>query len=566
MIQHLSIKNYATVEHLEIEFSSNLTAISGETGAGKSIILGGLSLALGDRADKGIVRFGNNKTEITAVFDVSEIAESRHWLIKNELIDSDNPECCVVRRVIGSDGRSKGFINGTLSPMMHLKTLGEMLVDIHSQHEHQSLLKRATHQRLLDEFGVPEKLREELEGSYKSWQKNNQLLSELRSSKSTDQANEQLLRYQLSELDELALIHNEFEALEAQHRNLSNADETILGLQASLELCAGKENNHNDDVKSMLEKTISHLTSLKHTDEAVDAVLQVIENASIQIDEAVSDLRRLLDGIQTDPRELEKVNNRIGVLHETARKHKVKPNALVELAEEIRRRLTAFSLEDSELEKLADENVRLKERYEKVAARISKERIKAAKSLEASVNRQLKKLGMQHAQFFVTLTPIEYQKPNATGLEIIEFLVTTNSGQPPGPLSKIASGGELSRISLAIQVSTAQTTQTPSLVFDEVDVGIGGGIAKVVGELLRHLGQHSQILCVTHQAQVAAQCHNHFFVEKSDSGDGPNQVVTQIRQLNKLDRIEEIARMLGGSEFSKESLAHAKTLFASPQK
>ena len=201
MIQHLSIKNYATVEHLEIEFSPNLTAISGETGAGKSIILGGLSLALGDRADKGIVRFGNNKTEITAVFDVSEIAESRHWLIKNELIDSDNPECCVVRRVIGSDGRSKGFINGTLSPMMHLKTLGEMLVDIHSQHEHQSLLKRATHQRLLDEFGVPEKLREELEGSYKSWQKNNQLLSELRSSKSTDQANEQLLRYQLSELD-----------------------------------------------------------------------------------------------------------------------------------------------------------------------------------------------------------------------------------------------------------------------------------------------------------------------------------------------------------------------------
>ena len=185
-----------------------------------------------------------------------------------------------------------------------------------------------------------------MEGSYKSWQKNNQLLSELRSSKSTDQANEQLLRYQLSELDELALIHNEFEALEAQHRNLSNADETILGLQASLELCAGKENNHNDDVKSMLEKTISHLTSLKHTDEAVDAVLQVIENASIQIDDAVSDLRRLLDGIQTDPRELEKVNNRIGVLHETARKHKVKPNALVELAEEIRRRLTAFSLED----------------------------------------------------------------------------------------------------------------------------------------------------------------------------------------------------------------------------
>lgn len=566
MIQHLSIKNYATVEHLEIEFSPNLTAISGETGAGKSIILGGLSLALGDRADKGIVRFGNNKTEITAVFDVSEIAESRHWLIENELIDSDNPECCVVRRVIGSDGRSKGFINGTLSPMMHLKTLGEMLVDIHSQHEHQSLLKKATHQRLLDEFGVPEKLREELESSYKSWQKNNQLLSELRSSKSTDQANEQLLRYQLSELDELALIHNEFEALEAQHRNLSNADEIILGLQASLELCAGKENNHNDGVKSMLEKTISHLTSLKHTDEAVDAVLQVIENASIQIDEAVSDLRRLLDGVQTDPRELEKVNNRIGVLHETARKHKVKPNALVELAEEIRRRLTAFSLEDSELEKLADENVRLKERYEKVAAKISKERIKAAKSLEASVNRQLKKLGMQQAQFFVTLTPIEYQKPNATGLEIIEFLVTTNSGQPPGPLNKIASGGELSRISLAIQVSTAQTTQTPSLVFDEVDVGIGGGIAKVVGELLRRLGQHSQILCVTHQAQVAALCHNHFFVEKSDSGDGPNQVVTQIRQLNKLDRIEEIARMLGGSEFSKESLAHAKTLFASPQK
>jgi DNA repair protein RecN (Recombination protein N) len=238
----------------------------------------------------------------------------------------------------------------------------------------------------------------------------------------------------------------------------------------------------------------------------------------------------------------------------------------VELAEKIRGQLTAFSLEDSELEHLTDEDTRLQDKYKKVAAKISKERNKTAKSLETSVNQQLKKLGMQHAQFFVALTPLEYQKPSPSGLEMIEFLVSTNPGQSPGPLNKIASGGELSRISLAIQVSTAQTTQTPSLVFDEVDVGIGGGIAKVVGELLRRLGEHSQILCVTHQAQVAGQCHNHFFVEKIDSGDGTNQVVTQIRQLKEPGRIEEIARMLGGDESSKESLAHAKTLFASQKK
>lgn len=566
MIQQLLIQNYATVERLEIEFSSNLSAISGETGAGKSIILGGLSLALGDRADKGIVRFGSKKAEITAVFDVSEIAEAKHWLIENELIDSDNPSCCAVRRVVGSDGRSKGFINGTLSPMMHLKTLGEMLVDIHSQHEHQSLLKKATHQRLLDGFGIPEKVREELELSYRRWQKNNQLLNELRTNKGTDQANQQLLRYQLSELDELTLLDNEFETLEKQHRSLSNADETILSLQAALELCAGKENNLNDDVKGMLEKTISLLTNLKDIDEDIGSVLQIIESASIQIDEAVNDLRRLLDGIQTDPNELEKTNNRIGVLHETARKHRVKPNALVELAETIRVQLKAFNLEDSELEHLDNENTRLQDKYKKAAARISKERHKTAKNLEASVNQQLKKLGMQHAEFFVALTPLEYQKPSPTGLEMIEFLVSTNPGQSPGPLNKIASGGELSRISLAIQVSTAQTTQTPSLVFDEVDVGIGGGIAKVVGELLRQLGEHSQILCVTHQAQVAGQCHNHFFVEKIESGDGTNQVVTQISQLNESGRIEEIARMLGGDDFSKESLAHAKKLFASQKK
>ena len=563
MIQQLLIQNYATVEHLEIEFSSNLSAISGETGAGKSIILGGLSLALGDRADKGIVRFGSPKAEITAVFDVSKINEAKQWLIENELIDSDNPNCCAVRRVVGNDGRSKGFINGSLSPMMHLKTLGEMLVDIHSQHEHQSLLKKATHQRLLDGFGVPEKVREELESSHKSWQKNNQLLNELRTNKSADQANQQLLSYQLSELDELTLLDNEFENLEKQHRRLSNADETILSLQAALELCAGKETNLNDDVKSMLEKAISLLANLKDTDERFGSVLQIIESASIQIDEAVNDLRRLLDGIQTDPNELEKINSRIGVLHETARKHRVKPNSLVELAGKIRGQLTAFSLEDSELEHLSNEDTRLQDKYKKVAARISKERHKIAKSLETSVNQHLKKLGMQHAQFFVALTPIEYQKPSPTGLEMIEFLVSTNPGQSPGPLNKIASGGELSRISLAIQVSTAQTTQTPSLVFDEVDVGIGGGIAKVVGELLRRLGEHSQILCVTHQAQVAGQCHNHFFVEKINRGDGTNQVVTQIRQLNKAGRIEEIARMLGGDDFSKESLAHANKLFAS---
>ncbi len=554
MLQHLSISNYATVETLEIEFAPGMSVITGETGAGKSIILGALGLTLGDRADKTVIRTGASKVDISAEFDTRRIGSASDWLSEQELSNEDDPGLCILRRVVGSDGRSRAFINGANVTLANLKTLGEMLLDIHSQHEHQSLLRRSTHQRLLDEYAVQEKLLANLRSTFKQWQQNHRQLEELQSSSEESSAESQLLAYQLTELEEMEIGDDEIAELEAEFKTLSSADETLASVSAALNACREDENGN---ASSQIHHALTALRELPDSHKAIAGIIELLETAAIQLDEAVTELNAFNDQFEADPERLEQVNERLSALHKLARKHRIKPEELPLLISDLRDQLARFENSDAELEQLRENDRLLQEQFQQLARDVSQQRHKGASKLAKAVNKQLHDLGMPHASLAVDLKAVESDLPMAQGLETVEFLVSTNPGQAPAGLAKIASGGELSRISLAIQVITAQTSQVPSLVFDEVDVGIGGGVARVVGELLRRLGERTQILCVTHQAQVAGQAHHHFFVSKQSKG---KQTLTQIHSLSGDEVVREVARMLGGEEFSAESLAHAEKM------
>ena len=555
MLHELSIRNFATVESLQIEFNPGMSVITGETGAGKSVILGALSLTLGDRADKGAVRSGSAKADLSAEFNIAAIASAKQWLEDHDL-DTDEPDVCILRRVITSDGRSKGYINGSPVTMTSLRELGEMLIDIHSQHEHQSLLNKATHLRLLDDFSVEAELRQQLQSVWKQWQQNYQQMQQLRSATEESSAQIQLLSYQLSELDELEIGESEVEDLEAEFKILNSADSTLTSVQKALNYCSDDD---DADALSAIGASVAALKAQSAHDEKLANIVTLLEGAEIQLAEAVSDLRSFLDGFNGDPQRLEDINNRLSLLHGVARKHKIKPQELPALINDLREQLDRFENSDAEVEKLIANDTLLKDQYLKVATKVSTGRKKGADKLAKAVNAQLAMLGMQNASLQIQLSTNASDKPSQNGLESAEFLVSTNPGQNAGPLNKIASGGELSRISLAIQVITAQTSETPVLVFDEVDVGIGGGVAKVVGELLRQLAQRTQIFCVTHQAQVASQGHNHFFVSKSS---GKDSTQTKIVTIAGDAKVKEIARMLGGDDYTEESIAHAQQMVA----
>ena len=555
MLRQLSIKNYATVDSLDIEFRAGMSVITGETGAGKSIILGALGLTLGDRADKAIVRTGADKADICAEFDTTGIPDASNWLEQHDL--NDNSNACLLRRVVGSDGRSKGYINGSPVTMANLQELGEMLIDIHSQHEHQSLLHRRTHQRLLDEFGVKPQLLDDLHANFKQWQQNFQRMELLQDRSEEHSAQTQLLSYQLIELDDMAIGTNEADALEAEFKILNNADESIASVQSALALCA---DNDEQNLSSMLNQTLSILSALPDTDTRINSIRTLLETANIQIEEALADLRAFNDEFEADPQRLEQVNARLSALHALARKHKVKPAELATITATLRQQLSELENSDEELARLSLLDAELRKQHQLFAGEVTIQRQAGAKKLAQRVNAQLKNLGMPNATLTVQLNKADSSEPAMHGNEWVEFLVSTNPGQTPKPLIKIASGGELSRISLSIQVITAQTSHTPSLVFDEVDVGIGGGVARTVGELMRELGKTTQILCVTHQAQVAGQGHHHLFVSKSSD---KKSTLTHIVALTDKEKVREVARMLGGEELSEESLAHAQQMVAS---
>ncbi|MBF8722909.1 MULTISPECIES: DNA repair protein RecN [Pseudomonas] len=551
MLVHLSIHNYAIVEHLDLELARGMSVITGETGAGKSIMLDALGLALGDRADSGVVRPGADKADILATFDLDEIPEARNWLAERDL-DSAGP--CILRRVITGEGRSRGYINGTPCPLGDLKALGELLIDIHSQHEHQSLLKTDTHRRLVDEYAGAIDLARQVHLAAQRWRQTRLELERLSNSGDEQRARHQLLSYQLEELDNLGLGENELEQLEQEHKSLTNA-EALFGIcRQVIDQCSESDSGN---VLSALTASLNRLSAVANAPKALGEAANLIASAQIQVEEAVGELNRFLDHFDADPMRLQALEERLDTIYTLARKHRVHPSELSHLQQRLMEELEGLNASDESIERLGEELAAYAQHYREKATELSGLRQQAAKQLATAVEQEIQRLGMPGGRFCIELTPYAGDELSPHGLEVVELLVSANPGQPLKGLAKVASGGELSRISLAIQVITAQTSRIPTLVFDEVDVGIGGPTAEIVGQLLRRLGERGQVLTVTHLPQVAAQGHHHLFVHKVRNSDTTH---TAVANLGKRERVEEVARMLGGIDLTKESLAHARKM------
>lgn len=551
MLVHLSVHNYAIVEHLDLELSRGMSVITGETGAGKSIMLDALGLTLGDRADSGVVRPGADKADILATFDLVDIPEARAWLAERDL-DTDGP--CILRRVITAEGRTRGYINGTPCPLSDLKALGELLIDIHSQHEHQSLLKSDTHRRLLDEYAGATDLARQVQLAAQRWRQTRQELERLSNSSEEQQARHQLLSYQLEELDNLGLGEDELEQLEQEHKNLTNA-EALFGIcRQVIDHCSESDSGN---VLSALTVSLNRLTAVHNAPKALGEAANLIASAQIQVEEAVGELNRFLDNFDADPARLQQLEERLDTIYTLARKHRVHPTELTQLQCKLSSELGTLDASDEAIERLSEELAAYARHYQEKASELSTLRRAAADSLACAVEQEIQRLGMPGGRFNIALQASNSDELLPHGLEQVELLVSANPGQPLKALAKVASGGELSRISLAIQVITAQTSRIPTLVFDEVDVGIGGPTAEIVGQLLRRLGERGQVLTVTHLPQVAAQGHHHLFVHKVRNSDATH---TAVANLSKRERVEEVARMLGGIDLTKESLAHARKM------
>ncbi|WP_314407994.1 DNA repair protein RecN [Pseudomonas kuykendallii] len=551
MLVHLSVHNYAIVEHLDLELDRGMSVITGETGAGKSIMLDALGLTLGDRADSGAVRPGADKADILASFDLGDIPEARAWLAERDL-DNDGP--CILRRVITAEGRSRAYINGAPCPQADLKSLGELLIDIHSQHEHQSLLKADTHRRLLDEFVGASELARQVQLAAQRWRQTRQELERISSSGDEQRARHQLLSYQMEELENLALGEHELQELEQEHKSLTNAESLLGACRHVIELCAESDSGN---VLSALTASLQRLGNRSSQPGALNEAAELLSSAQIQVEEAVGELNRFLDHFDADPARLQTLEERLDAIYTLARKHRVQPAELAALQQRLLDELETLNADDEALERLAQELASYARHYQEKATELSGLRNEGAPRLASAVEVEMQRLGMPGGRFAIELREIAATDPHPTGLEQVEFLVSANPGQPLKGLAKVASGGELSRISLAVQVITAQTSRVPTLVFDEVDVGIGGPTAEVVGQLLRRLGERGQVLTVTHLPQVAAQGHQHLFVHKARGSD---ETRTAVAKLDAPGRVEEIARMLGGVDLTEESLAHARKM------
>ncbi|MEX1031911.1 MAG: DNA repair protein RecN [Cellvibrionaceae bacterium] len=550
MLTHLSINSYTLVDKLDLELHPGMTTITGETGAGKSILLDALGLTLGDRADADRIRAGQKRADIHASFDIERLPEARQWLREQDLnLEGE----CLLRRVITAEGRSRAYINGHPVTIGQLRGLGEMLIDIHAQHEHQSLLKRNTQRRLLDEYAGHQDLLAQVAEAYREWQATLARFTDLKENAEEASARLQLLSYQVEELDQLALQPGEVEQLETEQKNLANGEAILDKSYKLVALCGGED-------QSLLESLNHALQIVGDLPEDITAfreASQMLASAQIQVEEAQREVERHIDSFDLDPERLQAVEERLTAIFDTARKHRVKPGELPELHYSLSAELQSLSGADADLDQLAAKVANQETAYRELASVLSEQRATAGKRLAKAVNQQLKKLAMEHARLEVDLSAAD--KPGATGLEEVQLLISTNPGQPLKPLVKIASGGELSRISLAIQVVTAQTSPAPTLVFDVIDVGIGGATADVVGQLLRQLGEKAQIICVTHLAQVASKAHSHLRVNKTAKGA---QVLTTLEHLNQEQKVEEIARMIGNNKMTQTSLDHAREMLA----
>lgn len=551
MLAFLYIRDFAIVRELNLAFEPGYTVLTGETGAGKSILIDALALVLGDRADSDVIRHGCQRADVSAGFALKPSHDASKWLKQHDLFDEQE---CVLRRVVEMEKPSRGYINGRPVPIQMLRELSEYLVDVHGQHEHQSLLRRDAQRQILDDFaGLDENVRR-LSGDYYELQSLRERLKALQQQSADREARVELLRYQVREFDALGLAAGEISALEEEHARLANGAELIEGVQAVAQII---RENEEISVSQQLARAIHRLESLGQYDAKLGEIVALLNEAAIQIDEAGGSLRHYLDSLELDPARLQTVERRLSTVHELARKHKVKPEELPAVHARLRTELSDIENLDTSLGQVEENLKKVRAAYLKEAKDITRARETAAKKFARVITDEMQELGMPGGKFSVTLTAVSEGEAGAHGLERIEFLVSANPGQPARPLAKVASGGELSRISLALQVVLAGAGRIPTMIFDEVDVGIGGSTAEVVGRKLRALGQTRQVLCITHLAQVAAQGAQHVLVEKRIED---KVTLAEAKPLDERERTLEIARMIGGVEISKQTLAHAKDM------
>jgi len=557
MLLSLHIRDFAIIDELEVEFSPGMSALTGETGAGKSILLGALGLLLGDRADAGSVRHGCERAEISAAFDLSSCPAAGDWLLAH---DMDSGEDCQLRRVISREGRSRAYINGSPVPVASLRELGEHLVDIHGQHEHQSLLRRDLQRQLLDNHGGHAALLDELKNIHQDWHDARATIRDLVGDDRDRDTRLEFLRFQLQELDALAPQPDESEQLHTELARLSNAGQLIETCRSHLQQLYEDDASAHD----RLGKAADDLAAVADLDPAFREAGELFNNALIQLQEGIDQLRHCEERLELDPERLQWVEQRLDALHGAARKHRIEAEQLPGFHQRLLTDIADLEQADEKLATLESRKLELESRYRKTARRLHTRRSKTAARISAQVSDAMQALGMQGGRFEIQVN--DSGKPESLsdqGTDTIEFLVSANPGQPLKPLNKVASGGELSRISLAIQVVAAHDTVIPTLIFDEVDSGVGGAVAETVGRQLQALGAHRQVLCVTHLAQVAAQAHNHLQVQKQRQGDTTR---TRVERLSAQQRIDEIARMLGGRTITDSTLQHAQEmLLMAPQ-
>ncbi|WP_419419644.1 DNA repair protein RecN [Legionella sp. D16C41] len=552
MLTALRIENFAIVKLLELDFAKGMSAFTGETGAGKSIMIDALLLALGGRADASVVRNGEEKCDIHATFQIDKVSEPANWLAENDL-DCEEGEI-FLRRVIYSEGRSRSYINGQPFPLQKIKELSEMLVHIHGQHQHQTLMLHQTHRQQLDHFANHSDLVEAVQRLYKQCQKIKNEIDTLKNQKNTKDRIE-LLQFQIDELSNLSVQENEIKQLNTEHQLLHRAQDYIHYTQQISQLLSAE---NEPCIHQQLNLALHLLQDLPQEQAHVKNAAELINSALIQCEEALNEIQHFGERIQLDPERLQEIENRLSVIHHIARKYHIGPDQILQHLNNLQDELHAYQAAKDKIEMLTQQYQSQLQAYEKAALKLQHSRRSYAGKLADEISKIIRLLGMPKGNVTIEISSLDKMHPH--GLDKVEYKVCTNPGMAPDTLNKIASGGELSRISLAIQMITAERGATPTLIFDEVDVGIGGATAALVGQLLRKLGERLQVFCVTHQPQVAAAAHHHFVVEKFSDN---KQTFSRVIELEEKDKIDEIARMLGGLTITDQTRKHAKELLLS---
>jgi len=559
MLLQLNIQNFAIVRSLDIDWQSGMTTITGETGAGKSIAIDALGLCLGDRATTNVVRPNCKKADLAATFETKKNKLAKAWLKQHELVSEHDNEC-ILRRVISAEGRSKSYINGSQVPLVQLKEIGQLLINIHGQHDHQLIVKANQQCRLLDNYANHPALLSEVKHYAQQWNKLNKELDSLQRGKQQREAEQQLIQYQVNELDEFSLQPGEFSTLEKDYKRHSNAQDLLDSTLSSLQVLS---ENENFNILDALRECTENINSIARVDNQLNDVASILSDTLIQLDEANSDLTHYYQQLELDPQNFAMIEDRYSNALLLAKKHQLSPENLVSFHGELRQQLASISGDETRINTIIEELELTKQHFHETAATLTKSRKKSAENLSKLISKSMQELNMPHGQFYIAVDSINGNHTdaiNTNGADTINFQVSINPGQALEAMHKVASGGELSRISLAMQVILADKVITPTLIFDEVDVGISGPTAAMVGKKLQQLSKNTQVICVTHLPQVACKGHQQLFVSKLTDGEFTE---TQVNELSESKRVKEIARLLAGDKISQHSLANAKELLAS---